>query len=125
MGYYLSEQYGDDFVVFGFAFHEGEYLAHGEVGLGVQQARRSGPGTVEWVLHQSGLPRLILDLRQVTGDSQDSAWLRKRLDSRNIGGVATENEFTPMVLTDHFDVLVYFDQTHPVTLLEIPRRFPP
>ncbi len=78
---------------------------------------------MEWALHQTGIPRLILDLRGA-GESPESAWLDEKLDFRSIGSRPRDYAFYPTVVTDQFDVLIYFDRSHPSVPLETPRPKP-
>jgi erythromycin esterase-like protein len=55
---------------------------------------------------------LIIDLRGAAA-APESRWLSDRLDFRSIGALAMEYAFYPTVVTDHFDALIFFDQTHP------------
>ena len=113
MGAVLSERHGDDQRIFGFAFHEGEYTAVGSDGLGTYGTSPSEPGSVEWVLHKSGIPRFVLGLRGASDESPDSGWLTEEHGFRSIGAVAVEFAFWPAVVTDMFDALIYFDESHP------------
>ena len=113
MGSVLSERHGDDMSVLGFAFHEGEYTAVGHDGLGTYGTSSSEAGSVEWALHESGMARFILDLRSASADSPRSGWLAGTLDFRSIGAVAVEYAFHPGVVTDMFDALIFFEESHP------------
>lgn len=113
MGSVLSERHGDELVSLGFLFHEGEYTAVGQGGLGTYGTSVSEPGSVEWALKQSGVPRLILDLQDVTGDSPECGWLTRQLDYRSIGAMAVEFAFQRGVMTDMFDALIFFEESHP------------
>ncbi len=59
MGAYLAERFGKDQVVVGFASHAGRYTAI-QPGLGLVSSNEltlSAPGSLEWRLHETGLPR--------------------------------------------------------------------
>ncbi len=116
MGSYLSERHGDDLLAVGFAFHDGEYTAVGDRGLGTYGTAPSEPGSLEWALHRTGLARLMLDLRPAA-TVPEARWLGRQLDFRSIGAMAVDYAFYPTVVTDHFDVLVYFDRSSPSRLL--------
>ncbi len=116
MGNYLNHKYGNEFINLGFAFHSGKYTAYGDTGLGVYTTSNSEPGSVEWALHKTGMKRMILDLRKVS-DSPDSKWLEQTLYFREIGAHAMDNGFFPTIITDDFDVLIFFDKTTPSHLL--------
>jgi erythromycin esterase len=100
-------------IVFGFAFHSGEYTAVGNLGIAVYGTSPSEPGSVEWFLKTSGIPRMILDLRKVSEAEKGSRWLMKELDFRSIGAMAMDYAFSPRKITDEFDALIYFEKTTP------------
>jgi erythromycin esterase len=113
MGSHLSKRYGAEMVVVGFAAHEGRYTAV-RMGRGLSDANElkpPRPGSLEARLHQTGLPRLILDLRRASRDTEESSWLRRPHDFRTIGALAMDHQFSPIVVPDAFDVLIYFDRT--------------
>lgn len=124
MGRVLDERHGDDQVVFGFAFHEGTYTARGPQGLQTYSTSSSEAGSVEWALHQTGLPRFVLDVRRASEDEPGSAWLHQQLEFRNIGAMAMDYAFSPTVVAEHYDALIFFDQSHPSVLLDTPRPRP-
>jgi erythromycin esterase len=113
MGSDLAERHGDDLCVLGFLFHEGKYTAVGSDGLGTYGTMTSEPGSVEWALKEVGIPSLMLDLRHTKVDSSAGTWLAEELDYRTIGAMAVEWAFTRGVVADMFDVLVFFEQSHP------------
>jgi len=120
MGSFLAQRHGSGLATVGFAFHEGQYTAIKGDKLGTYGTSPSEPGSVEYALHQAGLPRLILDLRKTSDTSPESAWLRKELDFRSIGAAAMEYAFSRTVITDQFDLLVYFEQSHPTAVFGRP-----
>ncbi len=114
MGAHLAERYGNAQVVVGFASHAGRYTAI-QPGLGLvsdNEMTPSAPGSLEWRLHETSLPRLVLDLRGASSDAPESSWLRRTHEMRSIGTVAMDRQFFPIVAPDAYDVLIYFDQTH-------------
>ncbi|MGB6865748.1 MAG: erythromycin esterase family protein, partial [Candidatus Aminicenantaceae bacterium] len=112
-GYYLSERHGDDMIVFGFAFHSGEYTAVGNKGIAAYSTSPSEPNSVEWFFKSSGIPRLILDLREASQRGKGAGWLMQELDFRSIGAMAMEYAFSPRKITEEFDALIYFEKTTP------------
>jgi erythromycin esterase len=113
MGNYLHERHREDMVVFGFAFHSGEYTAVGKNGINVYGTSPSEPGSVEWFLKSSGIPQLILDLREAKGEEKGARWLFQELDFRSIGAMALDYAFSPRMITQEFDALIFFDNTTP------------
>ena len=113
MGHYLSERHGEDMVVFGFAFHTGEYTAVGKNGINVYGTSPSEPGSVEWFLKSSGIPQMILNLREASGEDKGARWLMQELDFRSIGAMAMDYAFSPHKITEEFDALIYFEKTTP------------
>jgi len=116
-GLYLAQRYGKDYVVLGFAFHEGRYNAVGSRGLVPYDAVPSFPGSIEYVFHQTGLPRFILDLRKASASDPASAWLLGENEFRSIGAVPGDGFYITRTLTQDYDALIYFDQTSPSVLL--------
>ena len=113
MGQYLEAQYGNELVVFGFAFSTGTYRA----GLKVHEAAPPPAGSIEEVLQRAGLPSLMLDLRRIPRHSPAATWATEPRAFRAIGPVAAEEQFFPTVVADEYDVLVYFDRTTPTVLV--------
>lgn len=113
MGHYLSQNHGEEMIVFGFAFHEGEYTAVGKKGINVYGTSPSAPGSVEWFFKSSGIPQMILDLREASQRKKGSAWLFEELDFRSIGAMAMDYAFSPRKIIEEFDALIYFEKTTP------------
>ncbi len=113
MGAFLNKQYGDDMIVFAFAFHQGTYTAWGKKGINIYGTSPSEPGSVEWFLKSSGIPNLILDLRKTSNQEAGSQWLNRELNFRSIGAVALENAFSKRKVTRAFDALIYFEKSTP------------
>jgi erythromycin esterase len=112
MGSYLNDVYGNKMVVMGFCFNKGNYTARGPNGLGVYSTSLAEPGSVEYMLHRLNYPRLFLDLRKIK-DSPLSDPFNNELEFRNIGAVAMDYAFYGTIITDEFDVLIYFENTTP------------
>ena len=122
MSGYLNKKYGNKMINFGFAFYTGKYTAVGDTGLGIYSTSLPEPGSVEWALHKTGIERMILDIRKVSGNP-NSSWLNQTLDFRSIGAMAMDYAFYPTVITKDFDVLIYFDKTTPSHLLVNPSTY--
>lgn len=116
-GSYLSRIYTADYVALGFAFHEGNYSAVRDGRLVSDNAAASSfPGSVEYVFHQTGLPRFILDLRRA-GRDNGGAWLLGQNEFREIGAVAADGYALRSSLPVDYDAIIFFDQTTPTVLL--------
>jgi erythromycin esterase len=113
MGYFLDKMYDDEHIVFGFAFHRGEYVAKGERGIDVYSTSSSEPGSVEWLLRESDIPQFILDLRQAKQDAKGSRWLFQEMDFRSIGAWPMDYAFISLKVREMFDILVFFENTSP------------
>jgi erythromycin esterase-like protein len=122
MGAHLFERHGEDYLTIAFAAGTGEYYAVGDGSPGNHRLQPPPPRSVESFFAATGQPRLILDLRRAARDSEDSRWLTESRPFRSIGAVATEEQFYPAVITDLFDVLIYFDATTPARQLDTPPR---
>ena len=103
----------DALIVFGFAFHSGEYTAVGQKGIDVYGTSPSEPGSVEWFLQSSGIPQMILDLWAARRGEKGAEWLLQELEFRSIGAMAMSYAFSPRKITEEFDALIYFSKTTP------------
>jgi len=117
MGSYLAANHGSDYVVFGQIFHQGQYNAVNSSGLGANVATVSFPGAIEYVLHSTGMPKFILDMRQASPADPGSSWLFGTTQYRYIGASAVDGFLYTNHLTTDYDVLIFFDQTNPSALL--------
>lgn len=113
MGSHLAKKFADKMVVFGFATGIGQYTAvKSEVGLSPDNPLEQPPlDSVESYLESAGIPRLILDIRPAKPGNPATGWLTEQRPMRGIGAMAMEQQFTPCVPKDLYDVLVYIDRT--------------
>ena len=127
MGSYLRSWYGDQMVVFGFDFYLGSfnaYPSHGGVVVGsVTSNRAENPpnDSYEYVFRGSNIPRFFLDMRDPSSPPAVGSWIFGPREFRSVG--ATYDDFYPRLylyttqLPKDFDVVVYFQDTSPSTLL--------
>lgn len=113
MGSFLDERHRDEMVVFGFAFHEGDYTAVGKNGINTYTTSKSGPGSIEWFLKSSGIPNFILDIRGALKGEPGAQWLNRELEFRSIGAMAADHAFSPRNITKDFDAIIFFEKTTP------------
>ncbi len=116
MGASLRKIYGDQMVVFGFAFHQGSF-----------QARNPGreltnftvppapPGSLDAMLAASGIPLLALDLRRAPRSGPVAAWLAEPHKSRNIGAVYSDDNrdayLGDLKAPRSFDAILFVEKT--------------
>jgi hypothetical protein len=111
LGHHLSQRYGDDYLVVGFATGEGAYFAVGDGGLGEHPLLPPPAGSVEQRLRAIGEPRLILDVRAAGADDPASAWLTGTMPFRSIGALAMDQQFFPANVQQLYDLVIYIDRT--------------
>lgn len=111
MGSYLHEWYGKSHVAVGFAVNRGEYTAVGQGARGRHPLAPAESGSFEHAVARAGLPRFILDLRGAGADDPASRWIHAPMKIRNIGAMATDQQFAPMDLRKTFDLVVFLDDT--------------
>ena len=131
MGTYLRERYGDEMIVVGFSFYEGSF--HSRL-LAETAQMGDEPGDLtefavtlppedsyESYFHSMELPRFILDLRHLPSDPAARDWLSTPHFLRSIGAAYQpshpEEFFDHTILPDLFDVIIYFQDTSPSSLL--------
>jgi erythromycin esterase len=117
MGEYLARAHDIDYLPVAQLFHSGSYNAYSGGHLGANAAVPSYPGTLEYVLHSAGMPRLVLDLRKLATDDPGSAWLLGDMEWRSIGAMATNVWSQTGTLVWNYDAVIFFDQTTPSALL--------
>ncbi len=113
MGSFLSERHGDNMMVFGFAFHEGDYTAVGKNGINTYSTSKSDMGSVEWFLKSSGIPNFIIDIRGALKEEPGAQWLNQELEFRSIGAMSADHAFSLRNLTKEFDAIIFFEKTTP------------
>lgn len=114
MGSELRRMYGDEMVVFGFAFDQGSFQAV-EQGSGLRNftVTPAPAGTLDATLAASGIPIFVLDLNRIPADSSAAAWLKKPQRTRSIGAVYSEasNYFTELSPQANFDAILFVNHT--------------
>jgi erythromycin esterase-like protein len=116
MGSSLREMFGDQMVVFGFAFNQGSFQAI-ERGKGLHDftIAPAPAGSLDATLAATGIPFLALDLRKIPKGSPVEQWWSQPHKSRNIGAMyATDmdNQFLiDMKAPDSFDVLLFVEKS--------------
>lgn len=125
MGSYLAEWYGDKYLPVAFTTAQGRYYAMPAFGdkdrsKRVHDLKAPVQGSFESFLQAAKRPRFAIDLRLARpGDSQ-SGWLTQKRFFRSIGALASELQFYMVDLVREFDVVIYFEMTHPA--LQLPQR---
>jgi erythromycin esterase-like protein len=119
MGSYLDQTFGEDYRVFGFLFHEGQYNALNRYpggSLTTNVATPSFPGSVEYAFHSTGIPQFwTCGTRRPRTPPRDgcSARFSIVMSARSpMTGFASTNR-----LAADFDALIYFERTTPSVLL--------
>jgi erythromycin esterase-like protein len=77
----------------------------------------SFPGTVEYVLHSTGMPKFIPDMRQASPADPGSSWLFGPAQYRTVGSMAMDGFGIANQIATDYDALIFFDQTNPSALL--------
>ena len=120
MGTHLARRHGADVVSCGLLFGAGTYTAYQKgSGVGACTTTPAGPGSVEWACGRTGLPRLALDLRRAERGSPGSGWVWEPAEMRSIGAYAMADAFTSGVPGEHYDVLLYLQDSTPSILLDV------
>jgi erythromycin esterase-like protein len=116
MGEWLRQWYGDQMVVFGFAFSQGSFQAV-EPGKNLHDFT-IGPAPTDGfdgMLASTSIPLFALDLRQLPKTGPAADWFNQAHPARGIGAVYSEsaaaNYFRPLVAPQTFNVILYVDKT--------------
>lgn len=112
MGQLLAEAYGDDYLPIGFSFAEGTFTAFAAGGLNTMTAEPLIPGCYEAAFQTTGLPRFILDLRDIGRETIVSEWMNTERDLRVIGAIYGSGDLGwdyPVTLPRSYDVIIHVE----------------
>jgi len=116
MGASLRQMFGEQMVVFGFAFHQGSFQAV-ESGKGLRDftAPPAPAGSLDATLAASGIPILALDLRQLPKTGAVGQWWNEPRKTHNIGAMYSEasadNYLQAMRAQESYDALLFVEKT--------------
>ena len=116
MGAALREMFGDQMVVFGFAFNQGSFQAI-RPGNGLQDftVPPAPAGSLDATLAATGIPLFALDLRQAPNSGPVAAWLSEPHRTRSIGAVYSEDSSSGymalLTAPQSFDALLFVEKT--------------
>jgi erythromycin esterase len=119
MGSSLEQEFGDDYVVVGFAFNQGAFQALGRntEGLTRLMDHKVGPapaGSIDATMAATGMPLFALDLSRVPDDGPVARWMASKPAQRTIGAlfVGAEDQYVSIGdPRDNYDVLLFVDTT--------------
>jgi len=116
VGEFVSRALGDRYRVIAMTTHEGTYAANVPQPTTVRQRwpqylMNPGPRySFEGILHELGVPRAFLDIRNVA-DPAGRRFLSAPREFRYIGSLPVEWGFELTPLTTHYDGIVFLDRT--------------
>jgi Erythromycin esterase len=115
MGSHLHTMFGNDMVVFGFAFNQGSFQALDETGQLRNHTVPPAPeGFIDAALAATGLPLLALDLANIPLDGPLAKWLAAKPSQRSIGAVfhGDDTDYSEVANPrDKYDVLLFVERT--------------
>jgi erythromycin esterase len=108
--------FGNDMVVFGFAFNQGSFQAvEPQKGLRGFTVPPSPSGSLDATLAATGIPLFALDLRQVPKTGPVAAWWNEPHPSRSIGAMFSESTaaqyLQPLTAPRSYDALLFVEKT--------------
>jgi erythromycin esterase-like protein len=119
MGAELRTMYGDQMVVFGFAFNQGGFQAMSQGGKGLHDftVPAAQPGTLDATLAASGIPLFALDLRGTPKTGEVADWLRAAHGTRSIGSMYPEDNpyafVANLAAPEVYDAVLFVNTTTP------------
>jgi erythromycin esterase len=115
MGSHLHTMFGNEMVVFGFAFNQGSFQATDETGKLRDHTVPPAPeGFIDAALAATGLPLLALDLANIPPDGPLAKWLAAKPSQRSIGSVfhGDHTNYSEVANPrDKYDVLLFVERT--------------
>jgi erythromycin esterase len=113
MGSALRNMFGQELIVFGFAFNQGSFQAIPQGGGSLKNftVPPAKPDTLDSILAASMMPLFALDLRNAP------AWFNEAHGSRQIGAMYPDGDpyalVTDIAAARAFDVLLFVERTTP------------
>lgn len=127
MGSFLRDRYGEDQVVLGFEFFEGtltavtQHRGGGFGGLSTHAVPPGGPDTYGWHFEQAGIPRFVLDLRDVDPTDPRQRWLAGPLRMWSVGccyrSYSPDSHRIYRRMVELYDAIIYTSRTFPTQVL--------
>jgi erythromycin esterase len=115
MGADLRRMYGDQMVVFGFAFNQGSFQAVGSARLKSHTVPPAPEGSLDATLAASGIPLFALDLRQAPKSGPVAEWLKAPHKTRSIGAMYPDGEpfalMADQVAPENYDAILFVEKT--------------
>lgn len=117
MGVSLRKMFGEQMVVFGFAFNQGSFRAvdMSKKGLVDFTVPAAPGGSLDATFASSGIPLFALDLRDAPKSGPVAAWLSEPHKSRSIGAVFSQDSAAQYLFDlkapQSFDVMLFVEKT--------------
>lgn len=126
IGQLCKETFGNQALVIGCGTYYGKVAAAHRWGsdMEVMKVRPGLPGSIEELMHSTGVKNFVLDLREGVCDPELRAALMKPRIERFIGVIyrpetERQSHYSSVVLPHQFDGFVWFDETNPVGTRDI------
>ena len=117
MGSALRRIYGDQMVVFGFAFNQGSFRAVAQGGGGLKEftVPPAPAGSMDATLATSGFPIFAVDLRDAPKTGPVASWLNSEHGTRSIGAAYPRDspyaDIFDQVVAQAYDALLFVEKT--------------
>ena len=124
MGAYLSERYGANYLAIAQTCFSGHYTANimGDQVYSTNPIAPPLPGSFESICHSTGMPIFALDVRTANPGSEASAWLKKPILMRSIGGAVQNNQQFETRVSEEFDLVLYFENTSATDCFDVKQK---
>lgn len=112
MGNHLNEEFGENYVNFGFAFYNGSYTGSIQKKIQTLIAQTAYEGTLEYYLNSLNIPIFILDLKSIKKENNKLIKdLFTNILARKTGSGPSGNEFRKTNVLDSFDYLIFINRS--------------
>lgn len=114
MGHHLNQEFGENYVNFGFAFYGGSYTGSIQKQVQTLIAQTAYEGTLEYNLNSLNIPIFILDLKSIKKEKNK---LIHKLFETNLarktgsGNDIHDNAFRKNNILDSFDYLIFINRS--------------
>src|SRR5439155_8077370 len=116
MGALLRKLFGQQMIVFGFAFNQGSFQAQDQGKVVRDVTVPAAPaGSLDATLAATGIPLFALDLRQAPKNGPVAEWLRAAHKSRNVGPTYVDDRpdryMADLIAPECFDGILFVEKS--------------
>jgi erythromycin esterase-like protein len=120
VGQRMRERFGDETMLIGFTTFSGTVAAASEwdAPIEIKRVRDALPGSIERLLHDTGVPRFLLRMDRRTRNALSTPLLERAIGVIYLPQTERRSHYFEATVAEQFDVLLHFDKTSALAPLD-------